>query len=365
MTKRARFVLYGLGLLIAAALLAWAANFGGAARSPLVVRVPADHAADVRYTSQRAEPAVARAGNQPLVAGWSFGEGIPTGWELGPNARAAERRGMLRLVTGSSTDIAMQSRAISLSRGTYRVLVDGAVKTGGLQLSVETAEQPLCRGAAYFDRGSVTSRHAVLPVTFTTDGQSPLRIVLANWSAREKISVWDLNRVEVVRQSTSGVRATIRARYERLASPLVRLIDFPVLNQRFRWDFLRGVPQDWLVAPHAHVLLRPEAAVVDTTRDRYGFIFTMQLQLGRGPYLFRFDGKIQRERLMLGAFDTRRKHWVDQRFYWYGQRRPLGVTALPFTLERPTTVELIVGNWSVVRARSRWLLRSLELDQRF
>jgi hypothetical protein len=363
--KRAsrRSILGIAAVVLFAVVLGWSARLG-TAKPHVTVTPPPDHAGDLAYTRPLAETAASVGRTPQTVRSWSFDRSLPARWRLSAGARAAGSARATTVTTGETADIQLRSDVFKLPRGTYWLLADGTVRSGGLQLGIEAGDGVSCRTAGYFDRRSVTAQDSTLKLRFDSDG-SLIRIVLGNWIARNRPSVWALRRVRIVPVAHGARRSKVQARYAADASPLVQPGSFPVVNLRFRWSFARGVPTDLLFPAGARARRTRAGLLVLTTRERYGFIFTTQVVLGRGPYLLRFEGKILRGGVSLGALDAKTNTWIAQRFYWSGQSGERGSMGLPFSLGHSATIALVVGNWAPQPARSKWLVRRLELDQRF
>jgi hypothetical protein len=350
-----------VGLACGATALAWGVGFG-VVRPDINVALPRDRASDVAYTRPRASAAVAGRQTLHAVRIWNFDDGLPRGWEASSGTRVESGSEGITFRTGLNSDIQLHSPPMRLPRGTYRVLIEGGVSSGGLQAGAEAGRGRDCSSAAYFDAKSTTPPRSSLPVLFTADPRRPVRIVLANWADRSRSSLWHLRQVRVLSIPAPDRAA---AHYAALASPLVRIHEIPVTNLRFRWRFARRLPSDWFVNPGVSARPVRSGLAVRTTRDAYAFALTTKVTLGAGPYLLRFDGRIVRGGLTLGALDEKTDRWLGQHFYWSDQNGSPGTMAVRFSVRRQTRVVLVLANWATNRSTSRWSLRGVELDQLF
>jgi hypothetical protein len=262
------------------------------------------------------------------------------------------------VTTTRGSGIALQSAPISLKPGVYRAIADARVLSGGLQMGVERSQGTNCEAAGYFAPSSTTPKRPLLRLFFVSHRDQRIKIVLRNWSESGVTSRWELRAVQLVAVPASERRAVA---YRRLASPLVDLRKLlPVAFTSAQWSF-STVEALWTVAPGTRARASGAGLLVETRRERYAYALTLKMRLEPGRYLLRFDGKILRGGLSLGAIDTRRNAWIAERFYWYRQSNTPGAMATRFDFLRWGKVELVLGNWAPTPARSRWLLRSVKL----
>jgi hypothetical protein len=361
--RRLRNTLLGsIAAVLAVASLVWGTGLG-AAKSHVRIAPSSDRSVDLAYMRGRTARAVSAAEDTTALAAWSFRDGVPASWQTSQEARATPGPGETEVTTGLTSDVQLRSPLLSLPTGTYRVLLTGRVVAGGLQLGEESADGLACGGGAYFDRSSTSdpARHA-LPLTFHARSGKPLRIVLLNWAFQEHTSLWHLAGLEIVPVEKRQLSPVVRE-YRTEESPRLHLDRFAIVNRKLRWSFSRGIGLDWELAPGARATRSPQGLAVRTRRNRYGSELTTAARLQPGRYLLRFDRGIRSGGLMLGALDEARSRWIGQSFYWYGQAGHSGVMGLTFTIGRSMSVQLVLGNWAPRAARSRWIVRAVELDQ--
>jgi hypothetical protein len=347
---------------LAVASLVWGTGLG-AAKPHVRITQSSDRTVDLAYMHGRTASAISAPVDSTSVATWSFRDGVPASWQTSDVARATPGPGGTEVTTGLTSDVQLRSPLVSLPTGTYRVLLAGRVVAGGLQLGEESADGLACGGGAYFDRSSTSGPAGqALPLTFHARSGKPLRIVLLNWAFQEHASVWRLAGLQIVPVEQRRVSPVVRE-YRTNQSPRLRLDRFPVVNRKLRWSFAGGIGLDWQLAPGARATRGPQGLAVRTRRNRYGSELTTDAQLQPGRYLLRFDRGIRNGGLMLGALDEARNRWIGQSFYWYGQAGHSGVMGLTFTVNRSMRVQLVLGNWAPRAARSRWIVRTVELDQ--
>jgi hypothetical protein len=349
-------------LALGVASLVWGTGLG-AAKPHVRVAQSSDRSVDLDYMRGRTARAISAADDSTAVVAWSFRDGVPATWQTSQEVRATPGPGGAEVTTGLTSDVQLRSPSVSLPTGTYRVLLTGRVVAGGLQLGEESADGLACGAGAYFDRSSTSGpeRH-VMPLTFHARSGKPLRIVLLNWAFQEHTSVWRLAGLKIVPVEKRRLSPVVRE-YRTNESPRLHLDRFPVVNRKLRWSFSRGIGLDWELAPGARATRGPQGLAIRTRRNRYGSELTTTVRLQPGRYLLRFDRGIRSGGLMLGALDEARNRWLGQSFYWYGQAGHSGVMGLTFTIGRSVSAQLVLGNWAPRAARSRWIVRAVELDQ--
>jgi hypothetical protein len=230
-------------------------------------------------------------------------------------------------------------------------------------MGVESAKPQSCSGAAYFDPRSTSKHRSWMAIDFTSAGE-PLKLVLGNWVASPRSSVWWLRQVRII-DRTTAVRAVSDAKkYAATASPLVptsALVNFSAL---YTWSFRYKVPGDWKKTPGVLTRRRDSSSgqSVQTNYDRYGYVFHRLIRLHAGEYVLRLNGRVLTGGLSIGAESIRTKKWIAQRFYWDGQTDQNGVMALRFHLEHDETIMFAIANWTISPGKSRWLVRGIELD---
>jgi hypothetical protein len=283
---------------------------------------------------------------------------MPSGWAPSRGARLVSGGAGTLVTTTPGSGIQLQSSEMRLKTAVYRVLVDGRVLSGGLQVGVEPSRGTGCEAASYFDASSTTPRRPLLRVYFRSHRERPVKIVLRNWSNGGEPSRWQLHAVQLVAVPPSKQLATV---YRKRASPLVDMKKLPVVTHISRWTFARAGSAPWTVVPSTRIDKSGSLLRVQTSPDRYAYALTVRVRLEPGSYLLRFDGKILQGGLSLGVIDARRNAWIAERFYWYGQSSKAGAMATRFTFLRWGEVQLVLGNWAPTPAASKWLLRSVEL----
>jgi hypothetical protein len=352
-----------VGACCTVGLLVWSVGLG-AAKSHIDLTAPKVGVADRTYMAQRASLAVSDTNTGRVLRTWTFDSGLPSGWEAAPGVQLANRDDSTVVSTNSNAnDVQLHSPAVSLPRGVYRLLVDGAVSSGGLQVGVETTDGQSCSSADYFEAKSTSPGRSSLALPFVVDETGPVRVVLANWAQRSLSSLWQVRHIRVAAAPTRRVPTT--AKYVAVASPLMPLTAATAGTPLFRWSLVNGLPSEWIAAPSVTTKTDRSGLVIRTARDHYGYQLTMALRLKPGSYLVWLDGRIVRGGLTLGAENLDTGRWLKTRSYWYGQSQSPGVIGTPFTIHRQTTVELVLANWSPKISRSVWHLRGIEIDQLF
>jgi len=344
-------------------VLAWGVGFGDA--KPHVTLTPRKvSVADEEYMRPRASPAVPDAPSGRILRTWNFRKGLPSRWEAVAGAQVSAKNGAVTVTTNSNgNDVQVRSPAISLPPGSYRLLVDGAVSTGGMQLGVEAADGQSCSAASYYDARSVAPGRSLFAIPFFVVRSHPVSVVLANWAQRNRSSVWQVRRIRLAAGVERKRAVDAAARYAAGASPLMPLKGATAGTPLFRWTPAKRLPSEWVAERGVSMEPSTTGLVTRTTRQRYGYQLMMTLKLKPGSYLLWLDARIAQGGMTLGAENLETGKWLNTRSYWYGQRGSSGVMATPFSLHRPTTVELVLANWAMASSPSVWILRGIELDQ--
>jgi hypothetical protein len=358
-----RGIIGAAGVISAATVLAWGVGFG-AVKPDARFTPPKIGVADRVYMGPRAAFPIDVASGQKTVHSWRFSRGLPLQWQRAPGLRVSVRGGVSTLTTNSNAnDVQARSSAVNLRRGSYWLIVGGAVSYGGLQLGLETADGQRCESAAYFGTNSTSPGRPILAVRFVVERTGSVRAVLANWAQRSLSSVWRVRRIWIA--EANAPKATPSAQYSSVASPLLPLKLATAGTPLFRWALTEGLPAEWLPAPGVSTKRGGSSLIIHTTREQYGYQLTMVLQLKPGSYVVWLDGRMIKGGLTLGAENLETGKWLKTNSYWHGQRQSSGVMGTRFSLRRQTNVELVLANWSPTRSRSSWQLRGIEIDQLF
>jgi len=295
---------------------------------------------------------------------WSFLDGMPDTWRVihGSSIRVNGKKGSVFLTTAKNFERQLRSPSVSLAPGSYQIVVEGRIVKGGLGLGAE--QGTTCLGNSFFSADEWlhggSAPLMVRPLTLRSNQR--IHVALSNWSYPDAASRWSLRRVFIRSLSIGEKRAN---RYAALASPLVNMKKFLVVNTRLSWN-LRSSTKGWFLAEDVQAKQARAGLLVRTGRNTYGYELTAKVALGRGPYLLRLHGDIIDGGISLGALDVRANKWLGQSFYWYGQNPSRGVLGVPFSVKHPGTVELVLANWSLLEpAASRWRLDRIELVQLF
>lgn len=129
------------------------------------------------------------------------------------------------------------------------------------------------------------------------------------------------------------------------------------------WSFARGVPAGWEGSSRA-AAAAAAGRPFDTSPDSWAYELTApKLELPAGRYEVFARGRVLAGGLDLGVLDADARQWIQQRLYWYGQRRSFTGRwmATPFRLGKPTTVQVILSNWAPKSGQSRWQLDEIRL----
>lgn len=295
---------------------------------------------------------------------WSFTDGIPEGWRVTHSSRIrrTEHSGTVVETRAKNFEEQLRSPGVLMPRGDYQIVVEALVVRGGLVLGA--AQGSTCVGNSFFsaDQWRRERGRALMVRPLKLRSRREIRVVLSNWSYPDAVSLWNIKRVFI---RSLSLEEKMAARYATLASPLVRMTRFLVTNVRFSWNVGASL-SEWSLPHGARARSTQAGRLIRTARSTYSYELTTKVALGRGPYLLRLHGNVLTGGMSLGAVDVRTNRWLGQRFYWHGQSSSPGAIAVPFSVKRSGTVELVIANWSVIAATtSKWVLRRIELIQLF
>jgi hypothetical protein len=127
--------------------------------------------------------------------------------------------------------------------------------------------------------------------------------------------------------------------------------------------FTNGLPAGWSGSAASN-LGAARGGVFGTSTRRWDYeLVSPKVSLKRGSYAVVLQGRVVAGGLDLGVLDAGHNRWIEQRFYWYGQRADFGrgLMKTPFRISQPTTIQLILSNWRPADGSSRWQLSEMRL----
>jgi hypothetical protein len=129
------------------------------------------------------------------------------------------------------------------------------------------------------------------------------------------------------------------------------------------WDFAATGARRWLRFGVDTVERRADGIAVRTGKGRFDYqLGSPKLRLPAGTYEARCVGSVEEGGIELGLLDADSQTWLRTSNFWTGQDWPRGaVMTTRVTVDRPTTIRVILANFNAGGDSSRWLLRSLEL----
>jgi len=298
-----------------------------------------------------------------MEGSWSFDSGIPAGWGISPDAQTEEAalQGVFVATGTRNFEQQLRSPQVLLQPGEYQIVLRGRVFKGGLALGGEHGTD--CLGNSFFsaDQWNDLGTQSFMVHRLRLHKAQRVRITLSNWASANAMSRWKLESASIRARSIDQKMSTA---YAASASPLVKMSQFPVTNEKLSWNIGSSV-KDWTARGEAMVKTAA-GRVVRTNRTMYGYEFTTQVDLTPGPYLLLLDGDILSGGMALGAVDMRRHQRLAQAFFWHGQNTSAGALATTLSVRHSGAVELVLANWSVVAPRSSaWRLRRIRLIQLF
>jgi hypothetical protein len=148
--------------------------------------------------------------------------------------------------------------------------------------------------------------------------------------------------------------------YRRGQAPFARTTAGEALET---WSFARGLPDGW-EGTSSDAAAGASGRAFATSPEPWAYELTApELDLPAGRYEVFARGRVLAGGLDVGVLDVEARAWIQQRLYWYGQRRAFagGWMATPFRLAAPTTVQVVLSNWAPKAGSSRWQLDEVRL----
>jgi hypothetical protein len=137
------------------------------------------------------------------VRRWSFGNGIPKGWQLQRGTADATRDATTISTSTGPFEYELISPALKLDSGDYVVRMDGRPLTGGLGLGALDVAQGQWLNISYFWYRQTGSATRPLTVDFEITSATAVQVVLTNWSRVPDSSDWLIRTVELHRQRST------------------------------------------------------------------------------------------------------------------------------------------------------------------
>jgi hypothetical protein len=145
---------------------------------------------------------VSPASKGTVLHRWRLWTGLPSGW-TNKGARLKPNGQRLDLSTTESTlDHQLEGPAEQLASGHYEVLVDGAVKTGSIDVGVLNVTTGVWVTEAIYFAGLPFQGH-LMAAQFMLPASTKVRVVLANWMSVPGISIWSIGSISIRRESAS------------------------------------------------------------------------------------------------------------------------------------------------------------------
>jgi hypothetical protein len=354
---------------VPAAAVALAVALDGLLKPPsgYALHKPVGFDPEASYYVARSEPfASSRRAVGTTIRSWPMSLPLRGKWEALEPRTSLHKSGDGLAVTTTAQRSAYQlvSPSLRLRRGSYRLAVDGRIRSGGIQIGVLVPRTTRCVDNAFFagDQAHPTgSSSSTMAFSFQLAQPETVRIVLANWQPVDKPSLWLLRRVNV-ESLAKVVRAKALRRYYRLQeTPLSspRVLEAPAFGV---WSFENGLPGGWLRDGKVRTIAAPHGLAVRTGAGKvaYQIVMDAPTSLPAGNFTAVVRGSVTGGGLLLGVLDSDRDTWVAPLGHFWSGQRGFGksVMAVPFTLKHATNIRLILANWAQTGRSSSWVLRS-------
>ena len=179
---------------------------------------------------------------------------LPAGWSIDDRAVKVVGAGIgLDVRTGTApTGYQLVSPPLRLAEGTYAVVIEGAVRSGGVLIGVQDVAAQKWIATSYYRDGQAFDSGGRMAVIFTLSYTTSLNVILANSRPSTGSSEWHLERIEV---GELRERALVGAR----ASLVDTKPEIRDLLPRAR-AAIAGVSSDWQRAERVRDMVRAELA---------------------------------------------------------------------------------------------------------
>jgi hypothetical protein len=147
-----------------------------------------------RFYAGSASPLLKPAGT--LVRRWQL-RSRSAGWQ-GPALETLQPDGTVT-TTSHKWNYEAVSPSLTLPEGTYRVLLDGRVLGGGMDVGVLNLEKNVWISQRFYWRGQRYMSGRWMAAPFSLDGSTRIEIVLSNWVPVDQASKWRLGELRLVR----------------------------------------------------------------------------------------------------------------------------------------------------------------------
>jgi hypothetical protein len=162
-------------------------NIGDAIERRMIYRQSADRLAIVEVTGT------------PIVA-WRMNPVAASAWQIFPEVEAAlSGQDLLVATTDRPFDYQLAGPTVSLPTGHYRVLVDGKVLTGGMDIGVLDVAKSSWLIQGLYWHGQFERASPKLSVEFGLAQPTDIRVILANWQPKGGPSNWAVRQVTLER----------------------------------------------------------------------------------------------------------------------------------------------------------------------
>jgi hypothetical protein len=129
------------------------------------------------------------------------------------------------------------------------------------------------------------------------------------------------------------------------------------------WTFATAAPDGWSGAAFDAASAAKGRAFTTSSRTWDYELVSPKVALSPGSYTVAMRGRVLAGGLDLGALDADQSSWIQQRFYWRGQKSGFadGWMTTRFEVTSQAKVQIVLSNWVPKTATSRWQLGEIRL----
>jgi hypothetical protein len=295
---------------------------------------------------------------------WQFDGALPSGWTTSAGRVEADGGSVYMLSPMSLADDVASSPAATLAPGPYRMVVDGFVLTGGVELRAVDAETNQTLATAMYSQYQGGTDRTTMNVPFAVARRTPVKLVMASTSPFPNACAWVVHSAEIRAGALARPPAVEPAEaryYTAAASPLLA----PPTGGRASagWSFVHGLPPTWGPATQPLIHAPGTSVVVQTTETPSEYqVVSGAMSVGPGTYVVIVHGRPTTGGIEIGVRDTDRDEWYTTAHYWSGQTEfDRKVMTARFTLPKRANVSIVFANWAPEPRVSQWTVEHVTL----
>jgi virulence-associated protein VagC len=310
---------------------------------------------------------------QPALRAWDS-SALASSWTRDvQNANVVSTRQSVGVVTSpQSQAYQLGSPTVELPAGEYVVVARGRVSQGGLTLGVLDA-----KSREWVQTGIFTSinesRAVTMPVAFNLPRPTKVTVILANYTAHDQASRWQLRTVSINRFNSLAALSRPEATPSSPGTQPTHLLSGdPVESLGVHLQpALRAWDSSALASSWTHEVPRVKVThtgrslgVVTSPQSQAYQLGSPTVELPAGEYAAVARGRVSQGGLALGVLNAKSREWVQTGIFTSINESRAVTMPVAFNLPRPTKVTVILANYTAHDQVSRWRLTTVSINGR-